>query len=49
MATDQIATDTGSLIDGIEAVGSGLIDEAGGLSDALRYLREEISRGRSAR
>ena len=46
MATDQIATDTGSLIDGIEAVGSGLIDEAGGLSDALRFLREEIRRGK---
>ena len=43
--TDQIATDTGSVIDGIEAVSSGLIDEVGGLSDALRYLRQEIGRG----
>ena len=43
LATDQIATDTGSLIDGIEAVSSGLIDEAGGLADALAYLRGEIA------
>ena len=44
LATDQIATDTGSLIDGIEAVSCGLIDEAGGLSDALSFLRDEIRR-----
>jgi len=37
--TDQIATDTGSIIDGIESVESGLIDEVGGLSDAMRFLR----------
>ena len=36
--TDQIATDTGSIIDGREAVDCGLIDEVGGLSDALRYF-----------
>ncbi len=41
--TDQIATDTGSVVDGIEAVSSGLIDEVGGLSDALRYLRGQIA------
>ena len=41
--TDQIATDTGSVVDGIEAVSSGLIDEVGGLSDALRYLRQQIA------
>ena len=35
MRTDQIATDTGSVIDGNEAVASGLIDSIGGLSDAL--------------
>lgn len=44
--TDQIATDTGSVIDGIEAVSSGLIDEVGGLSDALRYLRSQIAERR---
>lgn len=35
MRTDQIATDTGSVIDGNEAVEFGLIDAIGGLSDAL--------------
>lgn len=38
MATDQIATDTGSVIDGEEAVSCGLIDAVGGLSDALECL-----------
>ena len=42
LKTDQIATDTGSIIDGREAVECGLIDEIGGLSDALNYLRERI-------
>ena len=45
--TDQIATDTGSVVDGIEAVSSGLIDEVGGLCDALRYLRAQIADRRS--
>ena len=47
--TDQIATDTGSVVDGIEAVSSGLIDEVGGLSDALRYLRSQIAERRQDR
>ena len=38
MRTDQIATDVGSIVDGYEAVGCGLIDCIGGLSDALRYF-----------
>jgi ATP-dependent protease ClpP protease subunit len=38
MRTDQIATDTGSIIDGNEAVACGLIDSVGGLSDALDAL-----------
>lgn len=38
MATDQIATDTGTVIDGCEAVKYGLIDQVGGLCDALSYL-----------
>lgn len=42
MATDQIATDTGSVIDGAEAVRCGLIDEVGGLSDALDCLNKMI-------
>lgn len=42
MATDQMATDVGSVVDGKEAVKIGLIDEIGGLSDALDALREMI-------
>lgn len=42
MRTDQIATDVGSLIDGKEAVKSGLIDRTGGLSDAIQELRRLI-------
>ena len=44
MATDQIATDTGSVIDGNEAVDCGLIDSVGGLSDALDCLNDMIGR-----
>lgn len=44
MATDQIATDTGSVIDGHEAVKYGLVDAVGGLSDALDCLNEMISK-----
>ncbi|MBQ7827924.1 MAG: ATP-dependent Clp protease proteolytic subunit [Clostridia bacterium] len=44
LRTDQIATDTGSLIDGIEAVGCGLIDEVGSLADALAALRSMIGK-----
>ena len=40
--TDQIATDTGSLIDGNEAVRCGLIDSCGSLSDALAELHRQI-------
>lgn len=43
MRTDQIATDVGSVIDGMEAVRLGLIDRVGGLSDALAKLRAEIT------
>lgn len=47
MRTDQIATDTGTLIDGKEAVQCGLIDAVGGLSDALETLREMIKTGKN--
>ena len=46
--TDQIATDTGTLIDGKEAVECGLIDSVGGLSDALAALREMIENSSKA-
>jgi len=39
---DEIATDVGSIIDGCEAQRIGLIDEVGGLSDALAALRGMI-------
>lgn len=42
MKTDEIATDTGSLIDGVQAVGCGLIDHTGGLAEALSELRLRI-------
>ena len=38
MATGEMATDVGTILYGKEAVSSGLIDELGGLSDALREL-----------
>ena len=42
MRPDEIATDVGSIIDGVEAVRYGIIDAVGGLSDALEALREMI-------
>lgn len=42
MSTDAIANDVGTVIDGREAVDSGIIDRLGTLSDALSYLHEEI-------
>lgn len=42
MSTDAIANDVGTVIDGREAVDSGIIDCLGTLSDALSYLHEEI-------
>ncbi|MBE6624670.1 MAG: peptidase S14 [Ruminococcaceae bacterium] len=44
MNTDQIATDTGSVIDGHEAVECGLIDEVGGLSNAIDALKKMIEK-----
>ena len=38
MRPDALATDVGTIIDGNEAVGIGLIDEVGGLSQALDAL-----------
>jgi len=45
---DEIATDVGSIIDGSKAVEIGLVDQVGGLSDALAYLRGEIRASRPA-
>lgn len=38
--------DMGTVLDGRQAVEEGLIDELGGLGDALRYLYKEIESGR---
>ena len=43
MRPDEIATDVGSIVDGGEAVALGIMDEIGGLSDALSALRKMIS------
>ena len=42
MRPDQLATDCGSVIEGQEAVKYGIIDEVGGLCDALTALRKMI-------
>lgn len=42
MRPDQLATDVGTVLEGEEAVSSGLIDEVGGLDRALEALREMI-------
>ncbi len=46
MATGELATDVGSVIYGERAVEIGLIDQLGGLSDALEYLHGEIDKRR---
>lgn len=43
MATGEMATDVGTILYGKEAVASGLIDQLGGISDALAALREMIA------
>jgi len=46
MRPDQIATDCGSIIEGVEAVRCGIIDEVGGLDRALALLREMATEGK---
>ena len=43
---DEMATDIGTVVDGQEAARLGLIDEVGGLSDAMDALRGMIKRGK---
>jgi len=40
MCPDELATDVGSIIDGDQAVQYGIIDQVGGLSDAIAALKE---------
>ncbi|MEG2054384.1 MAG: ATP-dependent Clp protease proteolytic subunit, partial [Oscillospiraceae bacterium] len=44
MATGQMVLDVGTVLDGKKAVSEGLIDELGGLSNALKYLYSEIDK-----
>lgn len=44
MHTGELVMDMGSVVDGETAVSEGLIDELGGLGDALRYLYAEIDK-----
>ena len=46
MRTGELATDVGTIVYGKEAVKLGLIDELGGLSDALECLRRMIGESR---
>ena len=45
--TDEIATDVGSIIDGREAVECGLVDNVGGLAQALEALHEMINKDKN--
>lgn len=49
LRTGELTQDVGSVLDGQEAVSCGLIDQLGGLKDALDYLHRQIQRaeGRS--
>ena len=40
--TDVLVNDIGSILDGYQATECGLIDEIGGIKDALSYLKSEI-------
>lgn len=44
LETDELAADIGSVIDGVHAVKIGLIDEVGGLSNALGALHDMIEK-----
>lgn len=46
MKTGEMVLDVGTVLDGRQAVKEGLIDELGGLSDALNYLYKEIEAAR---
>lgn len=48
-ATDTLANDIGTLLEGEEAVACGLIDEVGGLSQAIDSLRALIAKERAPR
>lgn len=43
MATDELANDVGSILHSDEAVEYGLVDQIGGLSDALNWLHQQMN------
>lgn len=45
--TDELLNDMGTILIGKQAVDVGLIDEVGGISDALKKLKELIEKGKS--
>ncbi len=47
MRPDRMANDIGSVLEGGEAVSHGLIDQVGGLHDALHAMRQRIGNGRT--
>ena len=47
MRPDELATDIGSIIEGREAVEFGIIDEVGGLSNAIDALKEMIAESKA--
>ena len=44
--TDTLVNDIGSILDGYEAVECGLIDEIGGVKEALAYLKSRVKDGK---
>lgn len=46
--TKMLANDIGSIINGYEACKCGLIDEVGGIKEAMAYLRSRMTGGKSA-
>ena len=46
MATDELATDVGTVVYGREAVASGMMDRIGSLSDALDCLHRQIGQSK---
>ena len=44
--TDTLVNDIGSILNGYEAVECGLIDEIGGIKEALAYLKSEADKKR---
>ena len=47
MHTGELVMDVGTVLGGEQAVAEGLIDELGGLGDALAYLYRQIERNRT--